>query len=70
MKRPQSEYITLDCLFKKWKAFIFSRRHVYGRHRYFYQIVDARGLTFSRHCETFSDWVDLHTKQSHIYKAY
>lgn len=68
--KPYSQYISLDCLFKKWKAFRFqvAKRHGWPRGAvWYYGLYDLKGVWKEADCTTFGAWVDLHTKQTGLY---
>lgn len=78
-KRPtalpiyQPEYITLDQLLRMYKAFRYLTRRCaqHGKDLdYWYQVTDPDGHIVGRFCESFSDFVDLYTKQSKLYRVY
>lgn len=70
--RHQPEYITLDALARLYRAFrMFSPKRMWmGKRVWYYQVTDHKGNFHGRHCETFADFVDLHTKVSKIYRIY
>lgn len=69
-KRYIAQYTTLECLFRKWKAFKFMRRRTDRTISYVLQISDHNDVGYIRNCERFCDFVDLYTKQSGIYRVY
>lgn len=68
----QPEYITLDKLAVLYRCFRrFSPKKMYfGQRVWYYQVTDHKGNLIGRHCPTFADFVDLHTKVSDIYRVY
>lgn len=67
-KRHQPECITIDKLYRMYRAWKFQRSpakldRVHG-------VVGFDGRVFAMNIFTFSDWVDLYTKNARIYRVY
>jgi hypothetical protein len=72
---PQPEYITLYQIWKMYIAFRFYRTKCYrsGIHKkcdFWYVIKGLDGQDHGRFCINFGEWIDLHTKQSRMYRIY
>ncbi len=67
--KDDPQYITLDKLHRMYKAHRFFAAKFYKLPSYYYAIKGPDGNIYESFCQTFGEWVDLHTRAG-IYRVY